>query len=176
MRAFIAFDLPKKIKSAIAKIQDDLKRAGVNGKWVKPTNIHLTAAFLGTIDNKQSEEIKKILGSINQKIKEPISLQLKQISAFPSVNHPRVVFVNLSGEINHLNQTVKELRGELKNKKIWFDEKPFIPHLTLARLKTKQDISLIIKKALVEKISFKIKEASLFQSQLTPSGSIYQQL
>ena len=173
MRAFIAIDLPKEIKLEISKIQSDLKKAGLLAKWVKPENIHLTLAFLGSIDKKQIKEIKEILTPINRFIEKPMRLQLGQVSAFHHPNKARVIFVNLSGEIEKLKILVAQIGSGLKNKKIWFDEKPFIAHLTLGRFKKLQGISQLAEKIVIKKISFAVKEASLYQSQLSSSGSTY---
>jgi 2'-5' RNA ligase len=176
MRAFIAIDLPKEIKLEISKIQSDLKKAGLLAKWVKPENIHLTLAFLGSIDKKQIKEIKEILTPINRFIEKPMRLQLGQVSAFPHPNKARVIFVNLSGEIEKLKILVAQIGSGLKNKKIWFDEKPFVAHLTLGRFKKPQNLISVIGKIAVKKILFEVKEISLYQSQLLSSGSIYTRL
>lgn len=176
IRAFIAFDIPEEIKSEILKIQDDLRKAEVEAKWVKPKNIHLTLAFLGSIDDKQVGQVKKILTPSNLFSEKPINLQFAQISAFPNLNRVRVIFIDLSGEIERLSSLVIKIRNELKNKKIWFDEKPFIPHLTLGRFKKPANLSSLIEKISLKKASFEVKRAAFYQSQLVSSGSIYTKL
>jgi len=176
MRAFIAIEIPKEIKLEISKFQNLLKTAGLEAKWVKPENIHLTIAFLGSIDDKQAVEIKKILTPINRFIEKPIKFQLGQISAFPNASRARVIFVALSGKIERLTTLAAKVRNELKNKKIWFDEKPFVAHLTLGRFKKPQDINQLAEKIKIKQISFEVKEASLYQSLLSPSGPIYTKL
>jgi 2'-5' RNA ligase len=173
MRTFIAVDIPKEIKSEVAKIQSDLKKVGVEARWVKPENFHLTVAFLGLIDEKQVTRVKGILTPINRFIEKPFNLQLEQISAFPHLNKARVVFVDLSGETEKLKTLAVKVRNELKNKKIWFDEKPFVAHITLGRFKKPQNLTSLIEKINIKKISFAVKEASLYQSQLSSSGSTY---
>lgn len=172
MRAFVAIEIPKEIKSEIAKIQSDLRRAGLGAKWVKPENVHLTVAFLGSINPEQITVVKKVVNKVNQRL-NPIKLTLSEISAFPNFNFARVIFVGLSGQIETLNKIAKEAREELKAKKIWFDEKPFVAHLTLGRLKKPQKLAQLIQKFAVKKIRFAVKEVSLYQNQLFPSGSIY---
>lgn len=176
MRGFIAFDLPENIKKEIKKTQEELKLFKIQAKWVKSENFHLTLAFLASINQEQVSHIKKILASINRLIETPISLQLKKISGFPDVLKSRVIFVDLDGEIKRLNHLVTNLRNELKEKKIWFDEKPFVPHLTLGRFKKPQNISQLNKKFFVRKIFFEVKEIFLYQSQLHPSGAIYRRI
>ena len=176
MRAFVAIEISKEIKAEIFKIQNLLKTVGLEAKWVKPENIHLTVAFLGSIDDRQAAAIKEILTPASQFIEKPINLQLGQISAFPSASRARVIFLDLSGETEKAKTSAAQIRSELKKKKIWFDEKSFVPHLTFARLKKPQNLSSLIEKVPIEKISFEVKEFSLYQSRLSPSGSIYTKL
>jgi len=176
MRTFISLDIPTEIKSEITKIQSDLKEAGVEAKWVKPENTHITIAFLGSINEKQITKVKEILTPMNRFIKKPIKLQLKKLSAFPNIDRARVIFIELSGEIERLNDLAANLRNELKNKNIWFDEKPFVPHITLGRIKKPQDLSLIIQKVKVKQPILFLSKISLKQSQLTSSGPIYTKL
>lgn len=176
MRAFVAIKLPKEIESEMAKIQGDLKKTGLEAKWVKPENVHLTIAFLGSIDNKQVVVIKKILSPINRLIEKPIKLRLRNLSAFPNVSRARIVFVDLFAEIERLNDLALKIRNELKNKRIWFDEKPFIAHLTLGRFKKPENLTYLIKKIVIEHVSFEVKEFFLYQSQLSSLGSIYTKL
>lgn len=176
MRVFIACDLSEEIKSELSFVQNQLKKLGIEGKWVKPENFHLTLVFLGKAEENQIKETKKILVSINRIIEKPIGLKVKGISAFPFPTFARVVFAEVGGEIEILNRVVANLKQELKQKNIWFDEKPFIPHLTLARFKKKQNLSQILKKIKIKSIAFKIKEIYLYQSQLTPLGPVYSRL
>lgn len=175
MRTFVSFDLPKEIKSEIAKIQSDLKKAGLETKWVKPENIHLTVAFLGPINPEQITVVSKIVNKVNQRL-NPIKLSLSEISAFPNLNHARVIFVGLSGQIETLNKIAKEAREELKRRSVWFDEKPFVAHVTLGRFKQPQDLSQIVPKIKTKQVAFIVDKVSFKQSRLTPSGPIYTKL
>jgi len=176
IRAFIAIEISKEIKSEISKIQNLLKTAGVEAKWVKPENVHLTVAFLGSIDDEQAAAIKEILTPINRFIEKPANYQLGQIFAFPNALRARVIFVDLSGKIERLTALAIKIRNELKNEKIWFDEKPFVAHLTLGRFKKPKDINQLAEKIIIKKISFAVKEVSLYQSRLTAAGSLYTKL
>ena len=47
MRTFIAIELPQHITAALGNVQETLKSAKLNIRWVRPENIHLTLKFLG---------------------------------------------------------------------------------------------------------------------------------
>ena len=64
MRAFIAIDLPGKIKDSLAEIQGKLKTVLPKVNWVKPENLHFTLKFLGEISPGQLSNIEKIAEEI----------------------------------------------------------------------------------------------------------------
>lgn len=175
MRAFIALELPQEIKTKIGKIQRDLKKAGVQARWIKPEISHLTLAFLGSITPNKIETIGKILNDTTRQI-EPVQLHLLKIGCFPSPYRARIVFVDLGGELGKLNALATKVRKRLKKEKIYFDEKPFVGHITLARVKKRQNLTSLMGKAKIKKVEFVASEVSLIKSTLTESGPIYQKL
>ena len=50
IRAFIAIELPERIRQSVARLQQELQAGSrALAKWVEPGNIHLTLKFLGNI-------------------------------------------------------------------------------------------------------------------------------
>jgi 2'-5' RNA ligase len=175
MRTFISLELPEKIKIEIEKIQQKLSRAGVQARWVKPEIAHLTLAFLGSITPDKIEPIGKILKEVVSQI-TPISLKLSKIGCFPSPKKARIIFVDLEGELEKLNDLVTKIRKELKKSNIYFDDKPFSSHVTLGRIKDRQNLTQLIEEIKVNKIEFVVSRVSLTKSTLTESGPTYQKL
>ena len=65
MRAFIALELPKEILEEINRIQGLLKKNNLfAGKFTELENLHLTLKFLGEIDDKHIEDIKRRLNKM----------------------------------------------------------------------------------------------------------------
>ncbi|MBU3957104.1 RNA 2',3'-cyclic phosphodiesterase [Patescibacteria group bacterium] len=188
MRAFIALELPEEIRTSlrenlvsgeikkeIGKIQRDLKKAGVQARWVKPELSHLTLAFLGSITPEKGELIEGILKKVASQIK-PVQLHLLKIGCFPSLTKARIVFVDLGGELGKLNALAIKIRKQLKKEKIYFDKKPFVSHVTLGRIRKRQNLTLLIRKTKIKKVKFVASEVSLTKSTLTESGPIYKNL
>lgn len=174
MRAFIALELPEEIKKEIAEIQTQLKKTGIKATWVKPEIVHLTLAFLGSIAPNQGETIYKVLKENCPE--KPIQLELEQAGCFPHPIRPRVIFVELEGEINKLNNLAKQIRQGLKKEKIWLDDKPFVAHVTIGRAKRRLNLTHVLKKIRVKKVKFSAQEITLNKSKLTPSGPVYSKL
>lgn len=172
MRAFISLELPEEIKSEVSKIQKELAQAGAQAKWVKPEITHLTLAFLGSITPDKVEPIGNILEVAASQIK-PAQLHFLKIGCFPSPTKARIVFIDLGGELGKLNALDLKMRKGLKKERIWFDKKPFVSHITLGRIKRKQNLTEIIRKIKIKNVKFTASEIALTKSTLTESGPIY---
>ena len=172
MRTFISLELPETIKSEISKIQQDLKKLGIQARWVKPELSHLTLAFLGSITPDKIETIGKILKEATPQTTS-INLKFSKIDCFPNPARPRIIFVDLEGELEKLNDLAKKTLHRLKREKIYFDEKPFTAHITLGRIKKRQNLIRLIEKIKVKRVEFVVNEVSLTKSILTDSGPIH---
>jgi len=172
MRVFIALEIPEKVKRELAKIQKELKTKEIQARWVKPEITHLTLAFLREITQNKIAGGEKILEKIAQE-NSTIKLRLNKVGCFPSPLRARTIFLSLEGELGKLKALALKISKNLKKENLWFDKKPFVPHLTLGRLKNQQNLEKTIKKIKVHKIEFLGEKISLVQSTLTPQGPIY---
>ena len=50
MRAFLALPVPDAVRTAAARLQEELRRAGADVGWTRPEQMHLTIKFLGEIE------------------------------------------------------------------------------------------------------------------------------
>lgn len=175
MRTFIALELPEQTKKEIKKIQGDLKKVGIQARWVKPELSHLTLAFLGSIT---PDKVDLISHTLEEAIAEtrPIKLHCLKLGCFPNPAKPRIIFVDLGGELGKLNALALKIRKGLKKEKIYFDKKPFASHVTLGRIKKRQNLTKLVGKTKVKKAKFVAQEVSLNQSTLTKTGPIYKQI
>ncbi len=181
MRTFIAIEISEEIRNTLAQIQSHLKYSGADVKWVEKDNIHLTLKFLGEISEEKKESVKSLLDSIASQTK-PFEITIKDIGVFPKIEFPRVVWVGLdkgSSESKTLAEKIDEALSKIGFEK---ETRPFTSHLTIGRVKSPKN-----KEALKEKIQSyspqtidhrpqTIDSVILFQSTLTPKGSIYTKL
>jgi len=175
MRIFSALEIPEKVKKEISKIQSQLRTANVQARWVRPEIAHLTVVFLGETSPNKVREIEKILKEASSQI-SPVGLWLDKIDRFPSPTRAKIIHLLLKGELGKLNTLSLKIQKSLKNKKIYFDQKPFVPHLTLGRLKKPQNLNGSLSKIKIPRLKFFINQLNLIQSTLTPQGPIYKTL
>ncbi len=179
-RTFIALDLPEPIKDQIYTLYKTFFRKYTPFiKWVKKENLHLTLKFLGSITDEKITEIKNILAKIN----DHYHLIIDSFGVFPTNRMPRVFWIGLEDGNKQLEQCFNLLEGELQKIGFAKEERRFVPHLTIARLKIKNNFELKefekikeeFEKRFVQlkKENFQVEKITLFKSELTSQGSIY---
>lgn len=172
MRAFIAVTFPDFVKDALFQSAQTVKeRLGLTGKqsWINPKNYHLTLFFLGEI----SEEVLKQMGPpLTQAVGgiAPFSIEFTQICLFPSIEKQHAVVASIKPQEDLIRLQQKALSvvssmGEKIN-----DPRPFLPHVTLARLK---EVPVLSFNPLPLSISFRVRDLQLFESRPTQKGSGY---
>ncbi|MBN1548828.1 MAG: RNA 2',3'-cyclic phosphodiesterase [Syntrophaceae bacterium] len=180
LRAFLAVDPPREIRDAIAMIQNRLKKA-IQGdiRWVKPEGIHLTLKFFRALPESDVATISRAVRDAVSKV-VPFVLDIKSVGAFPDVKRPRVLWLGMEGDVNALIQLQKKVDTELQHCGFAKEDRPFRPHLTLARIKEPGGLtglaSIMGKGEDFVAGSFSANGLNLFKSDLTPKGAIYTKL
>jgi len=168
MRLFIAIELPDEVKRALAGLKTDIPGA----RWVPTDQIHLTLAFLGEVDEAVLERLAGELARIQV---PEFQLCFSSTGCFPDRRRPRVLWVGLEPEprLKHLAVGVHEAVLACG---IPQEERPFSPHITLARLRLSpsRECDAFLDQHQKQKLPpFSVREFTLFQSRLTPQGALH---
>ena len=180
IRSFLAFELPPDIKKSVLLVSKDLRKSGLNARWVKVDNIHLTVVFMGDIREEDVQPIK-------EEIKEaclgsgPFDISLKGIGVFPKEQRPRVLWLGLDGEIEMISALRDRLRERLGPFGIKREKRPFRPHLTLGRFRRPERKGPGLDDIMARYKDMKgpvcrLEELIMFMSDLRPQGAIYTKL
>jgi 2'-5' RNA ligase len=175
IRSFIAFELPQEAKEVLARIQEQMKRAGSGIGWVKPGGIHLTLNFLGNIQEGQIDELAEAMRRSAAGF-GPVKLGFSEAGAFPGPKNPRVIWVGLKGETDRLAAIKKRLDELLQPLGFEPEQRTFKPHLTLGRVKKKINpalLSALISETKIDEKPFVVSHLVLYKSQLFPDGAEY---
>ena len=183
IRSFIAIELPEEVREGLARLRSKLERDEHRFvKWVDPGGIHLTLKFLGNIPFKQVTEITKAIEEAAQGI-SLFHLEISGIGAFPNLKQVRVFWVGISGEVDKLSMLQQNMDSALAALGFAKEERSFVPHLTLARIRQGASPSerrsfgdLVGSTIFEDKYHIKVNAISLMKSQLTPAGAIYTRL
>lgn len=129
MRTFIALDLSEAFVDQLADLSRQLSSM-VRGRFVARSTYHVTLAFLGEIGEADARRVMDVLdatciGSPAVKlVPDGLGIYGKPVDAtlLLRLNHGR-----------ELMRAAMDVREELRARGVDYDEKPFDPHVTLAR-------------------------------------------
>ncbi|HBG08189.1 MAG: 2'-5' RNA ligase [Geobacteraceae bacterium GWC2_58_44] len=167
-RLFVAIDLPGHVKAALSGFAAELPVA----RWVGAEELHLTLRFIGEVDQESCSAIKSALSAISF---SAFPLTLCGVGHFPPGRHPRVLWVGME-PCEGLMQLQQDVELALMEVGIAVDERPFSPHITLARLKETVPVAVTAfenRHAEFACPSFEVGELILYSSILTRQGAIH---
>jgi len=168
IRAFIALPLPETVKDALFEASGMLRKT-IDARWVKPEAMHLTMKFLGNIDEKNLITVGEGLERISSQ-HSTFEMKLKSLGAFPSLKKARVIWVGIDTDIIALRKLSASIDDLAANYGIEKEKRPFMAHITLARLREPSMINLDVR---MQEITFIIDKLHLYKSELTPQGAKY---
>jgi 2'-5' RNA ligase len=175
MRLFIAAELPPEIRTALGEVQRDLKPSTIHARWGAPDSIHITLKFLGEV---VEERIKQIDGALQGLTWQPFTVTVRGVGFFPRPRSPRVLWAGL--EAPALAALAQQIDARMERAGFDREERPFRPHVTLARARDDRiDSSLVQNAGKYEDFdfgSFRVDRFFLFKSTLKPSGAVYEKL
>ena len=160
MRLFVGLRPSEEIRGALSVLQSRLQSAGVAARFLDPSNLHLTLAFIG----EWPENISAILPPVEQ----PFTLTLSGIGLFPEA---KVIWagVQKSSALDHLAQLVRE---KLTAANIPFDPKPFVPHITLGRKPIVPE-TVDLSGMMIPPAAMTVEDVFLYRSDRIKSGMVY---
>jgi len=181
VRTFIAIVLGREVHEALGEVIGRLRACpgGEAGRWVKPESIHLTLKFLGDVPATKLEAVYAAVQRACATV-PPFEMYVEGVGCFPNVRKPRVVWAGVREETGRLAALQKAVEREMAKEGFAPEERPFTPHLTLARIKERADRAEI--EALGSAVSQErfalatpvgVKEVYVMKSDLRPEGAIY---
>jgi len=176
MRAFVAIELPGTIKDAVESLSQRLQGCGARASWVRSDNMHLTLRFFGDIENEQTDRLVELLAESCKDV-SPFSLRIRGVGAFPNVRKPSVVWVGAESLGVSPDTLYRAAERAARAVGLRADDKPFHPHVTLARIRDARTARPLMEAMEHETVfdagAFDVHGMTLFSSELTPKGPIY---
>ncbi len=178
IRSFLAIELSQALKQALEEVRYRLDLPQFDVRWVQPKNMHLTLRFLGEIPEQDLQRASQA-ASVAAEKGSPFQIALCGLGAFPSLSSPRVVWMGIEQD-KPLVLLERALSQELESAHFPLPDKPFRPHLTLGRVKSKRgkrELERLLKRNQnVSAGQMDVEHFSLIKSELRPSGPIYTNL
>ena len=174
VRIFVAVVLEPALREALADVRSRLNSAGAALRWVPPENLHFTLRFLGEIAEARVATVTAAARAVAGTI-EPFEITLAGMGAFPSARRPQVVWVSVGIGADRLVTLARDLDTELRGLEFAPEDRPFRPHLTVARTRhPAPDLSAALG-ALGGLVvgTQRINVLCVMESTLRPSGAVY---
>lgn len=170
----LSLDLCQKV----GDLQHQLRVSLPNINWVPPDSIHLTLKFLGNVDAGMVEQVLTALEPIATS-QPPFILEIQGLGVFPQIRRPRILWIGCTGDISALLNLVSGIESALDPLGFFSEEKPYFPHLTLARIKhdNSQVGGVLAHSGLLEPSQnlgiLCVDRITLFRSDVSPFGAEY---
>jgi len=175
VRTFIAVFPPRETREEIGELMKRLSCAAPEAKWVKPESLHFTLRFLGNLPEERLDDLAACVAQ-SVEAKAPFELVLKGLGAFPSPRRPRVLWVGAGTGGDELAALARAVESALRAERFGKADKPFSPHLTLARWRYPhkgEAVRNLIETESIETGPFTIREVHVMESKLRPGGPEY---
>lgn len=174
-RVFVAIELPADVRKALTEHIDRLRNSlpEVRASWGLEENLHLTVKFLGDISVAGVAALSNATERAAD-VFENFALIIGGCGAFPAHGQPRVLWIGIedpSGKLSQLQQTLEDQCAAAGFER---EQRPFHPHLTIARLRKPQGSRRLAQ--LHKEIGFNSKtvdvsELAVIRSELRSEGS-----
>jgi 2'-5' RNA ligase len=177
LRLFYAVELSPEIRARaaehIARLREKLP--GVRASWERAEKLHITLKFLGDVAGTRTPALSLAAASAAAGI-APFKLSIADAGAFPPHASPRVLWLGVNDSNDHLARLQQALETECAAAGFKREERPFHPHLTIAR--PRQPTGTRALADLHRELGFAamdltVNEIVLMRSELGPDGSRY---
>lgn len=167
-RLFVGLELPDPVLEQLLAMREEIAGA----RWQTANQLHLTLAFIGNVDDGIANSVRAGLQYLEA---EPFELQLRGVGRFGSRERPNNLWVGASPE-SPLVAIHGQIQSILKAAGLDPDERPFKPHVTLARIGRNAGPTdpFLARFSDVRSPPFRVSRISLFRSTLSQEGSIYE--
>ena len=179
MRLFLALELDAAARTALAEVSASAQRAAGDLasalRWVPAENLHVTLHFLGEVD---AAGRARALRALEPPAAAPAAdVQLGSLATFPPSGPPRVLVVSLAPP-GPLERIYREFAARLSREALAVEDRPFHPHVTLARVRDRdrrrtRGLWPRVGGVSVPHAAWRVDHVTLFESDLSGPQPVY---
>src|SRR5437660_5843500 len=174
MRLFVALEIPSMVRENLASLLESLRAVSPQTRWVRLENLHVTLKFIGEVPQAKLAGIRGALAGARSE--QPVTLDFRGLGFFPNEKRPRVFWAGIEASPN-LKTLAADIDGATEELGIPREQRPFSPHLTLARFEPprlpEKLRAAIHENAAREFSSLRTNKFHLIESKLKSSGAEY---
>jgi 2'-5' RNA ligase len=176
MRCFVAIELSDAVRRPLERLLAARATRHRDVRWCTGSQLHITLEFLGDVDEDRLAALHGALATAAARV-APFDIRLAGWGAFPAARRPRVLWCGVddpAGGAARWMTTAEPLLTELG---FPAEERPFTPHVTLARSRGQAGAALLeqVLRALppLAAPAQRVSDVVLFESVLRPAGAEY---
>ncbi len=176
MRIFVAIGINETIREKVVEVQEQLKLANADVRWVAKDNLHLTLHFCGEVSEKKAQDIIQVCRGIAAET-APYSLEIKYVGTFPPYGDPRIIWTGVEKGRDEAITLIEVTKRHLTMVTGVTEKKDISPHLTFGRIRTTKNIGVL--SAQLHKfanLDFGVQTVDkilVMESKLKPAGPVY---
>ncbi len=178
LRAFVGVSVPASVRRELAARVAGLRRASEGSSdqrgWVRTANYHVTLRFLGNVARDDVAEIERRLEAALAE-HPPFLVETGEMFWLRAHRNRSVLALSLlpEGSLQELASRVATAFSANRG-----DDRPFVPHLTLARLPraVRRTLRMGALSSDSMSCSWEVREVTLFESRQTAKGVSYETL
>ena len=175
IKTFVSVSVPKEIVNIQSMLKSTVEPKGVKVRWVMNGKILLTLKFLGNTTQGSIDNLNEALFNAAKSAKV-INLSISGTGAFTVKGRPNVLWLGIKCDIDELKQLTVNINNTLEPLGFITEKRDFLPHVTIARIKSNQkkipNISNYLNTTFTE-LPMKIVKISLMQSESFSKGTFY---
>jgi 2'-5' RNA ligase len=175
MRTFFGIRLDEAARESIARELLPFKKIAASIRWTESRNVHLTLKFIGEVPDALPGRMAAALRGAKTPV-PAFPLRIAGFGKFPYGPDLHIFWAGVD-ENEPLRKLFSWIEKTLAPLGIAQDDRPFSPHITLGRNKSRGDFKALFA-LLAEKSNLFLAECQassfqLFSSRLTPAGPFY---
>ena len=179
MRLFLAGVVPDAVKQTLHAQLEPVRAATRQARWLPPDTLHLTLVFLGSVPDASVLPLQAAFGGVCGR-HHAVKLMFAGVETFGPTRSPRVLATTLAGDVEELHALVTDARHAAEPLVPLEAERPFRPHLTVARARSTHGDLLLgrCRSALARGLegAFVLREVALMRSDTLPGGAVHSAL
>jgi 2'-5' RNA ligase len=180
VRLFVAIELDRGVIDAAAAAVQALRRRALELAprarltWTSPDRMHVTLAFLGSVDAATADAaVDRFRAPIDR---APFQMTVEGLGAFPAAGPPRVIWAAVDKGREDVGAVQQAAAARLAGLNIERDDRPFHPHVTLARVREPAGLrtsALLEGRRGLHLGTTRAEAITLFESRPSPRGPTY---
>jgi 2'-5' RNA ligase len=174
LRAFVALDLDAVSLKRVAHLSQCLQatKTAPRATWTPPEKMHVTLAFAGALRSDLVDALARALQPVAKSVLIPTAHR-SWLDAFPSTTKAGVVVLRLQDESGVLATLAKKITDLPSLRTVGKADRPFRPHVTLARLRRASDVRQWLRTRPDASGGCRMTALTLYRSDLGAGGSTY---